>query len=53
MGGPTSEVGRYLVNHGGDCDYGDIVDPAAIDAYKVSGKENTKKEIPRQRPSHF
>ena len=47
-----SEVGGYLVNHDGICDYGDISDPAEIEAYKVSGKENTKWQY-REKSARF
>ena len=40
--GADSELGRYLVNRDGACDYGDVDDPAEIDAYKVQAQENIK-----------
>ena len=38
--GADSEVGEYLINHDGACDYGDIADAAEIAAYEVFGKDN-------------
>ena len=42
--GAGSEAGGYLVSRDGACDYGDIGNPAEIDAYKVFAKENVEKE---------
>ena len=42
--GADSEVGRFLVNRDGACDYGDVSDPTAIEAYKVFARENLERE---------
>ena len=40
--GAVAKWGRYLVNHDGACDYGDVSDPTEIEAYKVPAKENVR-----------
>ena len=42
--GADSELWRYLVNHDGKCDYGDIGDPSETDAYNVFPKCNIGSE---------
>ena len=36
--GTGSEVGDYLLNHDGTCDYWEIRRPAEIESYEVPGK---------------
>ena len=46
-------MARYLVNRDGACDYGDIGDPAEIDAYKVSESDNIKRKYQGSEPRTF
>ena len=34
---------RYLVNHDGACDFGEVSDPNEIEAYKVLSEESTQR----------
>ena len=51
--GADSEAGRYLVNHDGACDYGDIGDPSEIESYKVPAEDNIKRQYQGREPRTF
>ena len=42
--GADSEMGRYLENHDGSCDYEDTNNQTDIAAYKVFAKDNIVRE---------
>ena len=51
--GADSAAGRYLVNHDGTCDYGDISDPTEIEAYQVCGRESIARQYDVKDPRAF